>query len=147
MARAARAGGGGIALTDPARDVSAGPTTIIHDHQLAQGSRKGVSDKTDGGIATAACGVCDDDPDRFGRVIVTTPHAVDSDRMAAWQGLEISVYGYIAHPTRFVSALKKCPCVVVTKSVVMSGPPKQQLVGRIAGTGCVSSTRPVGENT
>jgi hypothetical protein len=56
-------------------------------------------------------------------------------------------YGHMAQPTRSVCALKKCPCVVVTKSVVRSGPPKQQFVGRLAGTGCVSSTRPVGENT
>ena len=56
-------------------------------------------------------------------------------------------YGYIAQPTRSVCALKKWPFVLVTNSVVRSAPPKQQLVGRFAGTGCVSSTRPVGENT
>ena len=28
-------------------------------------------------------------------------------------------YGYIAHPTRLVSALKKWPCVVVTKPRVI----------------------------
>jgi hypothetical protein len=56
-------------------------------------------------------------------------------------------HGYIAQPTRVVCALKKCPCVVARKKVVMSAPPKQQFVGRIAGIGCVSSTRPIGENT
>ena len=58
-----------------------------------------------------------------------------------------AAYGYIAQPTRSVWALKKWPFVLVTYSVVMSGPPKQQLVGRFAATGCVSRTRPVGEKT
>src|SRR5262249_18861008 len=56
-------------------------------------------------------------------------------------------HGYITQPTRSVCALKKWPFVLVTNIVVMSGPPKQTLVGRLAGTGCVSSTRPEGENT
>src|SRR5262245_40392555 len=56
-------------------------------------------------------------------------------------------HGYIAQPTRFVCALKKCPCVLVINTVVMSGPPKHTLVGRFAATGCVSNTRPLGENT
>ena len=49
--------------------------------------------------------------------------------------LQADIYGYIAHPTRSVRALKKCPFVHVTKIVVRSAPPEQQLVGLLAGTG------------